>query len=154
MNQYKVDIKSLIVIHTAMLLGMIIFMAVAFFVANKVLPNPVDESLSRILQVVAVLLSMGGGFMAFMLFKKKIQSIQDMSIPVSEKIQQYRIASIMKFALLEAPVLFCCIGYLLSKNISFLLLAGVLVMIFAGQKPTVIMMTHDMNVSKEDLMQE
>jgi hypothetical protein len=60
----------------------------------------------------------------------------------------------MKFALLESPILFSAVGYFLTQNIAFIFLAIALIFIFAGQKPTVTLMTYDMNVSKDELFEK
>ena len=151
-NIFKPAIKALILLHTAMLLGQLLFAAIAYFMFRNNVP-PFDESTSKIMQSVAVVLTLGGGFAAFFVFRKSVEELQLTAGGFDEKINAYRSASIIKFALLEAPSLFCIIGYILTINISFMLLSIVLILVFAGQKPTVPMMVHDMNVSRDELFE-
>jgi len=150
-NQFKPEIKSLIIVHTAMLFVQIVFAGVAYGVSSQV--KPVDENFERALQTVAAILALAGGTAAFVLFKKKVKVLQETRNGFSEKITDYRAASIVKFALLEAPSLFCSIGYFLTQQVSFLLLCIVLILVFAGQKPTVNMMMYDMNVGRDELFE-
>jgi len=150
--KFKPEIKSLILIHTAMLIGQLLFAVIIYTVSGFSTSNE-SHTLFQALQIIAVLLSFGCGFAAFKVSKQKIQQIQSTTLSFSEKLLQYRSACILKYALLEMPAMFCLISYFLIHNISFLLLFGVLLFVFAGQKPTVFLMTIEMNVSKEDLME-
>ena len=151
-SQFKPVIKSLIILHTAMLFIQIVFAGIVYGISMQTKPS-INENLSRILQTAAVVLTLGGGTVAFVLFKKKISVLQETRNGFTEKINDYRTASIIKYALLETPSLFCIIGYFLTQNISFLLLCVVLILVFAGQKPTVNMMMYDMNVSRDELFE-
>lgn len=154
MNQFKQEIKALILIHTIMLVMVILFTALSYFVAPKVMTTPVDNSLDKILQLVAVVLAVAAPFTAFTIFKKKRLVWQTNPAGLAEKIDDYRAACIMKFALLEGPILFCAVGYFLTQNTAFTILAVVLIFILAGQKPTVTLMTYDMNISRDELFEK
>ncbi len=151
-NQFKPAIKALIFLHTIMLMGQILLAVIGYFISTQFQPTA-DEKLSRILQSVAVVLALGGGAAAFVVFKKSINELQLTANGIVEKMAAYRAASIVKFALLEAPSIFCIVGFILTHNISFLLLSIVLILVFAGQKPTVSMMMYDMQVGREDLFE-
>lgn len=151
--KFKADVKALILVHTVMLMVQIIFAGLIYATASPNKPT-LEGDASKILQGVAAVLAVGGGFAAFFLFKKRMVILQETATTFTEKINHYRAASIVKYALLEAPSLFCVIGYILTHNISFLLLSIVVILVFAGQKPTVNMMMYDMNVTRDELFEQ
>ncbi len=153
MNQFKPEVKALILIHTIMLVMVLVFTGLSYFVSAKIMTTPVDASLDKTLQLVAVVLSVAAPFAAFKIFNKKRLEWQTSTAGFDEKMNAYRAASIMKFALLESPILFSAVGYFLTQNIAFIFLATALIFIFAGQKPTVTLMTYDMNVSRDELFE-
>jgi hypothetical protein len=151
--KFKPEIKSLIVVHTAMLLGQLLFAVIVYVISNFITSKD-NRTVFQALQIFAIVLSFGCGIAAFKISKQRIQQLQLTTLSFSEKFTQYRSACILKYALLEIPAMFCLVSYFIIHNISFLLLFGVLLFVFAGQKPTVFLMTIEMNVSKEELMQE
>ena len=154
MNQFKPEIKALILVHTIMLVMVLMFTGLSYFFSAKIMTTPVDASLDKILQLVAVVLSVVAPFAAFRMFKHKRLAWQNNPAGLAEKINDYRAASTMKFALLESPILFSAVGYFLTQNTSFIILAVVLIFILAGQKPTVTLMTYDMNISRDELFEK
>ena len=76
-----------------------------------------------------------------------------MDLTAQQKIIQYKTFSIVKFALLEAPCLFAIVAYFLTTNIYFMVLAAILIIVFAAQRPTVQLIIHHLSVSREDLME-
>jgi hypothetical protein len=152
MGQPKSDVKSINTIHTAFLAGQIIFASVAYLITHNKSAS-IDEDTSRIFQTVAALFTISGVASAFFIFNKKVNAIKDDSpLNIGEKFTQYRAATIIKFALLEAPCLFSIIGYILTTNAVFMILAMILIVVFAAQKPTVILVMHHLQVTREDLM--
>lgn len=151
-NTFKPQVKALILLHTAMLVGQLLFAGIAYFMFRNGQPL-VEAGTSKVLQSIAAVLALGGGFAAFFVFRKSMEDLQLTARGFNEKIDAYRAASIIKFALLETPSVFCIIGFILTNNITFMLLSVVLILVFAGQKPTVPMMMHDMNVSRDELFE-
>jgi hypothetical protein len=151
-NTFKPEVKALILLHTAMLIGQLLFATIVYFLfRNKT--TMVEESTSKILQSIAAVLTLGGSFAAFFVFRKSIEELQLTSGNFNEKMNAYRASSIIKFALLETPSLFSIIGFIITNNITFMLLSVVLILVFAGQKPTVPMMMHDMNIGRDELFE-
>jgi len=152
--KFKSEIKSLVFVHMVMLVGEMMFAIIIYVIALQF--NSVNNNLNlfKTLQIIAVVTSLAGVFTAFKIVRQKIQQIQLSNKSFQEKFIEYRSACVLKYTLLEAPALFCLVGYFLTQNISFLLLFGILFMVLAGQKPTVVIMMHELNVSREDLMQE
>ena len=64
MTKFKLDIKTLLTIHTAFLYGQVLFAVVAFLITDKNQPK-VDENFSRIIQTVAALFTVTSVAIAF-----------------------------------------------------------------------------------------
>jgi len=61
----------------------------------------------------------------------------------------FQIGFILKIALLEGPALFGIIAFSVDGNLSFLIIAGVLLFIITLQKPTKVNIEAVLNLSNE-----
>ncbi|MFY7900999.1 MAG: hypothetical protein ACOVNY_12495 [Chitinophagaceae bacterium] len=151
MGKFKPEIKYLVQLHTIMLVIVIVFTALAYIFSNKFYTNVVSDSVNEIVQIIAVLLAIILPTIAFVSHHKKRKLWQQSQASFDQKITDYKASCIRKFTLLEAPIVFAAIGYFRTQNVAFILLSLVLIFVFAGQKPTVALMTYDMNIDKETL---
>ena len=144
---------ALKIVHTAMLAGQVLFIAILFFMAYTKKIEPVLPEMDKPLQIIAVLLSAAGFFLGINIFKKKLLAIRDdmNNGSVQQKFAKYRMASIMQWAMLEGPCLFCCICFFLVGNYAFLALAAVLVLLFAVLAPVKIKAALQLGLSVTDM---
>jgi hypothetical protein len=144
---------ALKIVHTAMLAGQVLFIAVLFFMAYSKKIEPVMPGMDKALQIIAVLLSAAGFFLGTNIFKKKLLAIRGNmnNTGVQEKFGKYRMACIMQWAMLEGPCLFCCICFFLAGNYAFLALAAVLVLLFAMLAPVKIKAAMQLGLSITDM---
>jgi hypothetical protein len=133
MQQKGNEFKALQILHMAMLTGMALFSVVAVLVVTKGL-IPANKALEKPLQVVALLVSVGGTAAGFALFNKRIKSIQPTDT-VSNRITIYRAAAILRWALIEFPVLLSIISFILTGNYAFLALGIALILVFVVVRP-------------------
>jgi len=144
---------ALKIIHTAMLAGQVLFIAILFFLAfsNKI--EAAVPGMDKALQIIAVLLSAAGFLLGSTIFKKKLLAIRDdmNATGVQEKFAKYRIACIMQWAMIEGPCLFCCICFFLVGNYAFLALAAVLVLLFGMLAPVKIKAALQLGLSVSDM---
>ncbi len=118
-----------------MLLGQVIFAAIAVFLKyNNQFPSSLTE-MDKVFQVIAIALSFAGFFTGMSLFKKKVQQLKDSPNSVAAKAEGYRSASITQWALLEGPSIFCIICFLLTGNYAFIGLSVALMLLFALAAP-------------------
>jgi len=143
-------LKALQIVHRAMLLGMILFAAISFFLSYTGNFPPSLQSYNEVFQVIAVLLSLAGFFLGNFLFKKKILSLRELN-NLTSKLSGYRAASLIQWALLEAPALFAVICFLLVGNFAFLALAAALVLLFVINAPSKIKIAMLLQVREEDI---
>lgn len=132
----KNDLRALKIMHTALLAGQILFGAVAFFLVYTGRFSSSGKDIEKILQVVVIIFCGAGFYYSKFLFKKKLLLIRESVNDVTEKFEAYRGACILQWALLEGPVLFTLIGFLLSANYAFLILAGVMIGVFYLLSPS------------------
>ncbi len=151
-NRFRPEIKSLQLIHTAMLVGQVIFLLLVVLLAGKQAARQ-DIRLFKILQGVVAVTALTCVTAAFLLFRKKITLLQAGDLNLTDKLNAYRAACIGKFALIEGPALFSMIAYFLYPNLSFMLLAAMLLILFSMQRPTLSMLCMDLQAAREDFFE-
>ena len=145
-------LKTLLIMHKAMLAGQLIFAAVAFYlVYSKSFPFQNLQELDRILQVVALVCSVGGFYTGLLLFKKRLIAAREIQPDSKGKLAVYRQACILQWSLIEGPCLFVIICFLLTHNYAFLALAGVLILIFTMMAPSKMKIAFQLQISEEEV---
>ena len=128
--------SSLKFMHKALLTGQIIFIAVIFYLVYSHTFLPILASQQKIMQPIVLIFAAIALFTGKKLYKSKLEQIQaDINLSAKEKLIQYRSASILLWALVEAPSMVCGICLLLSGNYAFLALALVIIFYFGTLAP-------------------
>ncbi len=134
------------IIFFALLAGQIIFIAVAFFTISNSTPQSQPDDMLNIIVPVVV----GSGlFISSLIFKQLLGKIKK-DDSFEKKLETYRSALIVRYALLEVPSLFSTVAYLLSGNIIFLAFSGVLILAFMLNMPTRNKAAQDLNLSTNE----
>ena len=115
--------RNLKMLHKALLSGIAIFIAIAFYIVYQRKEEWADPSLDRTLQLVAVIFTVGSLVTGFRLFNKKIIELRHSGLPVRKKLETYRAACIVWWAMIEGPGLFATAGYFITGNGAFFALA-------------------------------
>lgn len=145
-------LSGLIIIHKAMLIGQLIFLAICFYlVYTKSAPTGDMEDLDKILQVIAVVISVGGFLIGTSLFKKKLLQARSIEAGNAQKFDMYRAASIIQWAFIEGPSIFCIIGFFLTGNYAFMALAATLMLLFTMMVPSKTKAAFQLGISEADL---
>ncbi|MBZ5858960.1 hypothetical protein [Flavihumibacter profundi] len=128
--------RELQTIYRVLLYSQIGFWIIALLLVQLSIFEPfASESLDRLLQVIAVFYSFIAVIVGLQLFRRRLESIKALEIPVRDKLAQYKSASIVQWALLEGAGIFCIICYVITGNWSFLGLAIMLLAVFGGLNP-------------------
>lgn len=124
--------SSLKLMHKALLIGQILFIAVmAFLVYKKIVLPPLVEH-DKILQVIALIFSALAIFVGKSIFKKKLMAISDAgSMDAKTKLSQYRSICVQQWSFLEAACMLNGIFLMLTGNFAYLALAVLLMLYFA-----------------------
>ena len=130
------------IVHIGLLVGMAMFDIVSLIIVLEETTVTIDDSIQRNLQIGCVLLSalllIGG----FKIFKKKIFAARNSPEPGEKRMEMYRAACIMWWAMIEAPGIVAGIGFILSGNFAFFALAVfhlLTMLVFAPRKANIIM---------------
>jgi len=143
---------ALKILHTALLAGQVLFMAVLVYLSYSKTITPALPEQDKIFQLIAIALSGAAFFIGTKIFKKKLLEIRDDNqSDVKVKFDKYRGASIVQWALIEGASLFCCFCFFLVGNFAFLALAAVLIILFGLLAPVKLKAALQMGVSVEEL---
>ena len=144
------DFKALQILHRALLTGMLMLAVIITFLVISRGPFKELGSSEKILQIIVLLVSVGGTAAGFTLFNKKIQAIPPMD-PVKDRISAYRSAAIVRWALIELPTLFSLISFLLTGNYAFLALGIALMLVFTVVRPAKLMIVYLLKLTEKEV---
>ncbi|OQP50580.1 hypothetical protein A4H97_01695 [Niastella yeongjuensis] len=137
--------KVLRILHTALLIGMVIFNIVGIVLVQQNIVPASGEDFERIFQVVCILVSGTGLIAGFNLFKKKMIVARNSTGPGEQRMDLYRTACILWWAMIEGPGLLATIGYILTHNYAFFAL-GVFhlscLFVFSPRKANIIVLLN------------
>lgn len=153
MTQPTDHFRILKILHLSLLTGLGLFAVISFFTAGKNFTMIADESLSRKLQVVVLIFSLTMLIAGFNHFKKTILNIRVAEVSAHKRMEKYRTACIIWWAMIEGPGLMAIIGYLLTANHAFLFLGMLhifILFIFMPRKDNIIVL---LNFNSDETMQ-
>jgi tellurite resistance protein TehA-like permease len=149
-QQQASALQSLRIIYFAMLMGMLGFSAVSYFVSQTTEPSITEEETHRIFLLVCLFIATACLGISRFLWRKDIQKIQQMNV-IIEKFNYYRAASIKAYALIEGAVLFAVIGFFLTHEIKFLVVAALLIASYLTYYPSSTKIANQIGENAEDL---
>jgi hypothetical protein len=123
-------VKTLQLLHKIMLIMQLVFLGIVVGLVAGGLVAPSQKNLNNTLQIVAVVLAAGCYLLGTWQYKQKLLRIRESSLPPQQKWERIRMASIMLWAMLEAPTLFCIISFFLTGNYAFIGLVIALLFLF------------------------
>ena len=130
-------IKSLKIIHLALVIGQIMFLVISVIINRMIGPMySGDKSMNTLLFYVVPLLTIGCVVVSMMFYKSKISQVHE-SDDLDIKLSVYRSANIIRFALLETPSFLAILAYLFSGNWIFLMYMVIIVVFFFVFRPTI-----------------
>jgi hypothetical protein len=143
--------KILNLLHTALLGTQLLFAVVAFYLhINGPLNNDSTE-FSNIFQFVLPVVIVGAVLGSAMLFKAQLKSIKAKP-ELKDKLNDYRSALLIKYAMLEAPSMFAIVCYLLTANFIFMGFAGLIIVVFLLNRPLPENTANDLELNQTDKM--
>lgn len=126
--------KSISILFNAFLAGQVIFAVMAFYLVNSGSFGAAVTEPENIFFILVPALIIAGRLIGNMLYKKKIQHAQNLTTTAS-KLDAYRAAFILRCALLEGPVLFAVIAFMLLHTIEILAFVAGGIFLFFLLKP-------------------
>lgn len=138
-------LKQLSIIHFALLSGQIVFAAVAYYLQNEELQINTTDILLYAMFFIAITGIIASNF----IYKQQLNIIAKEN-SLRAKLAAFQSASIIKYALLEAPSIIAVCFYISYGNLLYLLIAGFLIIYFYFQKPTKDIIINDLSLNNED----
>jgi len=135
--------------HKAFLLGMVLFVAMATFVKTMGFASA-SIDFDRKLQVVALILAAGLPAIGFSMFNKRLAAIEP-GADLKAKLDSYKSATILRWALIEAPALFSIVCFLLTGNYAYTALAVALIFLFAATNPSKTKVVFQLKLSDKEV---
>ena len=130
MNNQLQPVKIFAIVIIA---GIILFGGIALFL-NKIGHVPMAPGLDPVIGYAGIIIAAACIALAFLVFKKRSENAA--SAKENDKVNLYRGAVILQFALLNGPAIFNIIAYLLSGNKQSLIIAACCVIVMLVQFPT------------------
>jgi hypothetical protein len=140
--------RALQILFFALLAGQI-GVTILLYVVHT--PPTVDASWAQEVTTWLPLLLVLQAGLAFFLSRKKLESARSQPT-VEGKLEGYRVASILKWALLEGGTLISVVLFFVLGNITFLYYAGMMIVLFATQFPSRQRLVNDLDISANEQM--
>jgi hypothetical protein len=146
----KTFAKTISVIHLALVAGLLVFGIAAYSITKSktVVIKPAKDIFLVLVPVFAVINIATGTY----LFKQRTKSIDKLS-SLNKKLTIYQTALIIRFALAEGPALFGIVVYMITQNLFYLFLAGLIVLYFIWLSPTKEKTEQDLDLTYEDKLE-
>lgn len=147
--ELKNFLKTISLIHTALLLGLVVFGLFAYFQNGSFIARMNRQD---VFIYIVPIVAATGYFLSQFLFRKQLQNIKrDETLP--HKLSKFQSASLVSYALLEAPGLLSLTAYLLSGNALYLVIAIAVMAYFFAQRPTADKIRKDLPLTSEEQKQ-
>jgi len=143
------DLKTLQILYFALLTGQVLLGLVACFLVSRGFLNASLRSITYILLIITAFLSIGALAAGHVLFHKRLVRLRGQT-DLAMKIQDYRAACILKWALFEFPCLLAIVFYLNTNQQAFLGLAGLLLLNFGSNYPSRNKVVGDLDLSSQE----
>jgi len=141
--------QTLQIIHLALLAGPVFFGVVTFVLNRSGKLNSGSNELRDIFIYIVPLFVIGGIFIGHSLFNSMLRTAKSLG-NLSDKMNGYRSALIIRYAFLEGPAYFAIVVYFLTGDLLFLAMAGLIILIFLTIKPTPGKASKDLNLNLND----
>ncbi|MEO9531266.1 MAG: hypothetical protein ABJG68_11920 [Crocinitomicaceae bacterium] len=135
------------IIYFALLMGMLLFLAVSIFISKEDLVFYLDFS-EPLFLVVPVL--MFGCIAASTFIPKKLLAPIKNTKDLTQKTTVYNTSSIIKYALIEGPVLLSIVCFILTHSLYFLVFTAIGILYFVTLKPNPEKISRDLELTYDE----
>ncbi|GAA4309370.1 hypothetical protein GCM10023149_03630 [Mucilaginibacter gynuensis] len=142
-------IQSVTIIHLALALGQVLFIAVCLFLTQSTAINITDTS--EIFLIIVPVMTTSLFFISSYLYNKQLAAGADGDL--KKKALNYQTALIIRLALLEGPSLLSIVAYLLTGNFLYIIVSGVIILYFLYIRPSKANVLDAMELTYEQKLQ-
>ncbi len=144
-------LKALNILYFALIAGLCIFVLIAIvLVSNSWMDNSMYD-IKNILESMALVIAIVCLFAGITLFNKRIAAI-DPNAELSDKLNTYRAAVILRAALLDGAGIFSVMTYLLTGDMRVLAITAVVLLFFVTLRPTKAALVKALSLSSQETM--
>jgi hypothetical protein len=133
----------------ALIAGQMFFAAVVIYLINFSGMVIKDTGLNEIFIMVVPTIALGSIFGSFVVFKSRMIKIKEIT-DISTKLNEYRGAQIVRWALYEGPSFFSIIAYMLTGQIFYLGITLIAIILFVATFPSKDRLMKDLELTWED----
>ena len=146
------QVKTLLILHFTLLTGQVLFMLVAaFLVYSGKFPATFGRYAGEFI-LAAALLEILAVVVARIVFKKKLRKINNEVFTLTQKLEQYRGANVIRWVILEGAVFLTTIFFMLTNQWLILIIAAALIFIYFTTRPTAPNIANDLQVTEMDIL--
>jgi hypothetical protein len=142
--------KAISVLFTALLAGQVIFLGFAVVLVFTGSFKSTMPQAENIFFILVPFLIIAGRISGTTIYKKKLQQALD-APTLAEKLNLYRSTFITRCALLEGPVMFAIITFLLTNRVELLLFAAGGLFLFYRLKPVLEKVAGELQIAPGDI---
>lgn len=142
-------LRRLSILYAALLMGQLLFLGVAYFLGQNVEMTENVLKMKDTLQMIAPAMAIGGLLGGGVLYRSFLGKI-DKNADITTKLNSYQTASILRYALLEGPSIFASVCFLLTGDLIFLGLSGIIILAFVFHRPTKDKIALELNLSSKE----
>ena len=143
-------IRSLILVYFGLLTGQIVF-AVITFAVNKQLMEPMAEDLRVVFIYIVPVFVINGFVTGQLIYRNRLRKIKRLDT-LASKLGEYKSAFMIRLAMLEGAFLFAIIIYLLTADLIFMGMSGIIIAYFLVLRPTIDRISADMELNSTERM--
>lgn len=147
--QFRPFLRTLTIIHSGLCAVLLLFGIFAYYQNGGFMARMNPQNIFIYIVPIA---AAAGYFLSQLLFKKQVHAIS-YEETLSTKLGKYQIASLLKYALLEAPGFLALMAYSWSGNALYLVIAIALIVYLFIQRPTAEKIKKELPLSLEEQKQ-
>jgi hypothetical protein len=127
---------------------MILFLGIAVYI-HLIRTDDSPAEYSLVLGIVSVAVTFGSAGTGYFIFSRMLRNIRE-DQPLTKKLGTYRAASLIKYAMIEAPVLLNTLFYLLTGAVTFIYLTVILLLVYLTDRPSAQKIMERLPLSPEE----
>jgi hypothetical protein len=131
----KAYFKAIQIVYYALIAGQLFFAFIILFLIYGSEFKPEMQDFKNVFIIVVTLFAIGGLFASQIIFRNRLDQAKSRT-NLPEKLADYRSALIVRFALLEFPSFGSIVFCMITGEVIFLGMSGLIVAVFLAIKPT------------------
>ena len=142
--------RSITILYLGLLIGQLAFSAITLYLNLGLLFQP-DDSLRDVFIYIVPIIVVNGFVTGQLIYRNRLKKIKNYN-SLASKMGEYRGAMIIRLAMLEGASLFAIIVYLLTADLIFIAMSGLIIAYFIILRPTIDKISMDLELNSTERM--